>query len=251
MSLSLRALLPAVGLVCSLLPAAAAAAALTPAEGDHLEAIQHGQRDRVLPLLASERQVALLQRELAMAVQRRQPGNLDAARRDTAQQLISRPFAADLRIIFAVDGGDPAPLVSQAQLDDWGIDAATLERHARANLRRRFGGIPHKTVAKLPWLQVIDSHDGYAASRLLLDEPWDALAKRLGGRLVAGVPTRDIVVFTATADRDKLDQLQTTVDTVASNESRAITPRLFEWRNGAWHHFHVPAAGQSFPGTQQ
>ena len=232
--------------LCATLLPFAAIAGETPAELDYRATLRTEQLGRVLPILVNEKELSVLRRQLATALRHRQPAGLDAAARTSAQELISRPWLGDIRVVYAVDASDPAPLVSQALLDDWGIDAAKLDEQALGTLRRHFGTLPHRAVARLPWLQVIEGGDGYVASRLLLAPQWSTLAEELGGGpLVAGVPTRDIVVFTTAADRQRLEQLADTVATVAGVENHAISARLFEWRPDGWHEavLAAPAPG--------
>lgn len=222
--------------LCAALAAAGAfAAGEAPAEGTP-------RLSRVLPLLANTRDIDALRRELATLPRQGQPEERDAAR-----QLVVRPFVADIAVVFVIDGSDPAPLVSAALLKDWGLDANALAERALANLRERFGTVPRKTVGKLPWLQVIDTADAYAASRLLLREPWQRVAAQSGGNLVAGVPSRDVVVFTTTADPARLDQLAGTVATVAERQPRAVSATLIEWTGDGWRPLRrdAPAVGQA------
>ena len=228
---------------CALLIPLAAFAGETPAELEYRATARREQLDRVLPLLVNEKELTVLHRQLAMALRQQQPANLDAAARAAAQQLISRPLVGDIRVIYAIDVAGLAPLVSQAQLDDWGIDTTRLDEQALDNLRKHFGNIPHKTVARLPWLEVIDSADGYVASRMLLTRQWAELAATRGGApLMAGVPTRDVVVFATSTEQPQIEQLADTIATVAEHEDHPISARLYEWSPDGWREVVRPVA---------
>jgi hypothetical protein len=201
----------------------------TPAAREVLQRESSAQQARLLPLLIDQRELAQLRRRLATPFAQRQ-----AAQGDGSPQPVSRPFLADLDLVYALDISEPAPLLSEGMLAAWGIDRDTAQARALANLRANFGGIHHKPVARLPWLHVIDSDDGYAASRLLLLDKWSAIAIELGEPLIVGVPTRDVVVFTASRDPQQLQQLRDTVETLAQHQERPVSRQLFVWHPDGW-----------------
>jgi hypothetical protein len=200
----------------------------TPAAKEIHQQESAAQQARLLPLLIDKRGLAQLRRLLAA------PSARQAAPGDGSPQPVSRLFLADLDLVYALDISDPAPLLSEGLLAAWGIDRNAAHARALANLGANFGTIRHKPVAKLPWLQVIDSDDGYAASRLLLLDQWRAIASELGEPLIVGVPTRDIVVFTSSHDPQQLRQLRDTVETLAQHEERPVSRHLFVWHSEGW-----------------
>jgi len=154
--------------------------------------------------------------------------------------LVAREFVADVRIMYALEFKDGAQLVSHGMMKGWGMDIERLHQRALANLDRAHGEIAVKPVGKLPWLSVIETEDGYAASRVLLHWRWAELTLKLGDVLVLGMPTRDVVVFTSTLEPDKLAQLQETVETVERHQGRPVTRRLFQWTPQGWQEFDAP-----------
>jgi uncharacterized protein YtpQ (UPF0354 family) len=176
-----------------------------------------------------KRELAQLRRQLATPSVQRQ-----AAEGDGSPQPVSQPLLAELDLVYALDISDPAPLLSEGLLAAWGIDRDAAHAQALANFRANFGDIRHKPVAKLPWLHVIDSDDGYVASRLLLLDKWRAIAVELGEPLIVGVPTRDVVVFTASRDPQQLQQLRDTVETIAQHQGRPVSRQLFVWHPEGW-----------------
>jgi hypothetical protein len=117
------------------------------------------------------------------------------------------------------------------------MDAERLHQRALANLDRAHGEIGIKQVGKLPWLSVIETEDGYAASRVLLHWRWAELTLKLGDILILGMPTRDVVVFTATLEPEKIGQLRETVETVERYQGRPVSRRLFQWTPQGWIDF--------------
>lgn len=151
--------------------------------------------------------------------------------------LVVRDFIADVQIMYALELKEGAQLVSHGMMKAWGMDPERLHQRALANLDRAHGEIAVRQVGKLPWLHVVETEDGYAASRVLLHWRWAELTLRLGDLLILGMPTRDVVVLTATLDPQKLEQLQETVETVERHQGRPISRRLFQWTPQGWAEF--------------
>jgi hypothetical protein len=119
----------------------------------------------------------------------------------------------------------------------WALDLERLHQRALANLDARHGDFGYKPVGKLPWLYVIDSGDADLAGRMLLHWRWAELTLTLGEVLILGIPTRDVVVFTASVDAGRIKQLRETVETVNEHQGRSITRALFQWTPQGWKVF--------------
>lgn len=151
--------------------------------------------------------------------------------------LVVRDFIADVQVMYALEFPEGPRLVSQGMMKSWGMDHDRLHQRAMANLEGRHGEIRIKPVGKLPWLYVLDTEDGYAASRILLHWRWAELTLTLGDTLILGMPTRDVVVFTASLDPEKIEQLRETVETVEGHQGRPVTRTLFQWTPQGWQPF--------------
>ncbi len=151
--------------------------------------------------------------------------------------LVVREFVADVQIMYALEFKEGAQLVSHGLMKSWGMDPERLHQRALANLDRAHGDIAIKQVAKLPWLNVIETTDGYAASRALLHWRWAELTLTLGDLLILGMPTRDVVVFTSTLEPEKIEQLRETVETVERHQGRPVSRKLFQWTPQGWQEF--------------
>lgn len=151
--------------------------------------------------------------------------------------LVVREFVADVQIMYALEFKEGAQIVSHGMMKSWGMDPERLHQRALANLDRAHGEIAIKQVGKLPWLHVIETADGYAASRALLHWRWAELTLTLGDLLILGMPTRDVVVFTSTQEPEKIDQLRETVETVERHQGRPVSRKLFQWTPQGWQEF--------------
>ncbi len=189
------------------------------------------------PVLIGKRYLDQARKRLAVQLARlsRQQDNPETWFEDNA--LVVRAFTADVQVMYALEFQEGAQLVSHGMMKGWGMDYERLHQRALANLDRAHGEIAIKPVGKLPWLSVIETEDGYAASRVLLHWRWAELTLTLGDVLVLGMPTRDVVVFTATLDPEKIGQLRETVETVERHQGRPVSRRLFQWTPQGWLDF--------------
>jgi hypothetical protein len=189
------------------------------------------------PVLIGKRYLAQARKRLAVQLARlgRETEQPEAWYEDNA--LVARDFLADVRIMYALEFAEGVQLVSHGMMKSWGMDIDRLHQRALANLDRAHGEIAIKPVGKLPWLSVIETEDGYAASRVLLHWRWAELTLQLGDTLVLGMPTRDVVVFTSTLAPDRLAQLAETVETVERHQGRPVSRKLFQWTPQGWAEF--------------
>ena len=148
--------------------------------------------------------------------------------------LVVRDFLADVQIMYAIEFKEGAQIVSHGMMKSWGMDPERLHQRALANLDRAHGEIAIKQVGKLPWLNVIETGDGYAASRALLHWRWAELTLTLGDLLILGMPTRDVVVLTSTQEPEKIEQMRETVETVERHQGRPVSRKLFQWTPQGW-----------------
>lgn len=189
------------------------------------------------PVLIGKRYLEQARKRLAVQLARigREMGSPETWFEDNA--LVTREFIADVRIMYALEFKEGAQLVSYGMIKGWGMDLERLHQRALANLERAHGEIAIKQVGKLPWLNVIETQDGYAASRVLLHWRWAELTLTLGDVLILGMPTRDVVVFTSALDSEKIGQLRETVETVERHQGRPVSRKLFQWTPQGWQEF--------------
>lgn len=196
------------------------------------------------PVLIGRKYLDQARQRLAVQLARMSRGMDDPGPWVEDNALVVRDFFADVQIMYALEFKENAQLVSHGMMKRWGMDPDRLHQRALANLDRT-GEIAIKQVAKLPWLHVIETDDGYAASRVLLHWRWAELTLGLGEALILGMPTRDVVVFTAVQEREKIEQLRETVETVERHQGRPISRRLFQWTPQGWQEYETPMLDQA------
>jgi hypothetical protein len=190
------------------------------------------------PVLIGKRHLDPARQRLAVQLARMSRAMEDPGQWFEDNALVVRAFIADVQVMYALEFADGAQLVSHGMMRRWGLDQDRLHQRALANLEGMQGGeLRIKPVGKLPWLHVIDAEDGYAASRVLLHWRWPELTLRLGDALILGMPTRDVVVFTASLQPEQIAQLRETVETVERYQGRPVTRRLFQWTPQGWVEF--------------
>lgn len=188
------------------------------------------------PVLVGGAELATARRRLAVQLHRMAREMQAPDSSPDAHELVSAAVLGDIHVVFALDVPGPDLLVSVGMMRSWGMDVQQLYRQALANIDAE-SALRIKRVEKLPWLYVIDAADGYAASRVLLHWRWRELARELGGPVILGIPTRDVVVFTATREPERLRQLRETVETVERYQGDPVSAKLFEWTPGGWREF--------------
>jgi hypothetical protein len=125
----------------------------------------------------------------------------DAARR---QPLVSAG-PADLVVAYALPSTGFEVLVTGEHLQVWGLGGDALRDAAFANLERWSGDAPWTREEDEQHRRIISSAsgDGWDAGRILLGSTRDTLRAELaGGRIVVGVPDRDLLVAARVTDDD-------------------------------------------------
>ncbi|MCC6522651.1 MAG: DUF1444 family protein [Polyangiaceae bacterium] len=147
---------------------------------------------------------------------------------------VLRPFVADLQVGYAFDSADHMVHLQARHLERLGLDAEAVHARAVANLEHAAAPFEPFRVAPGQNIYGLSTRDSYDAPRLLLDARWAALAARHGGTLVAGVPTRDVVLFAPNATARDIDILRGAVALAYANQPNPISRTLLRWREHGW-----------------
>ena len=126
-------------------------------------------------------------------------------------------------------------LVNWSDLELLGLPRRMLRRQAATNL----GGMLDQVRIHGQAAMMMLSFDGLESSLLLADPFWERLARRVPGRLVVGVPSRDVVVVTGSESRAGLARVRGAVDRVLfAGDEHLLCPDLLVRRNdGRWEPF--------------
>ena len=86
---------------------------------------------------------------------------------------------------------------------------------------------------------IFNTQDGFDATRLLLPDVLAGLRGQFPGRMVIGVPNRDIMILFSDADETILANVASQIEADAAQQANGLTDRLFtldsgEVREYAW-----------------
>lgn len=144
--------------------------------------------------------------------------------------LVHSTWLADLVVCYAIDTPMTLRMVSEEDLQRWGVDAAQLHEMAISNLQDsdlpQFAGMPGPE-GDLVLGGFGEGGISTKSSYLLHPELYQMLRPRFKGRMWAAIPARDaLMVFSS--EYAKRETLLSAVSTDYANSDHAVSDRLFE-----------------------
>ncbi len=151
-------------------------------------------------------------------------------------------FVNDTVILYVIDLNGVNVPVTTEQLIRWGASIDDLDSLARANLAA------HQPELELTVFHtddgsaaVLDTGDGYDASRLLLQQIHDKVAPEMGRTFLVAIPTRDVFIAFPTGSCEFMDRVRSRIDNDYRRLPFPITNDLFlmtpdgvaEWQDAA------------------
>ncbi|WP_129781499.1 DUF1444 family protein [Peristeroidobacter soli] len=141
---------------------------------------------------------------------------------------------ADLVVIYAEDGPQNIRYFSAEDLDKAGVQRPALRELAIANLRRL---LPPPEAVKGPQISMMTAGQDYVSSLLLLDEIWNGDKLDVEGEIVIAIPTRDVLLFTGSDNKDGVKKLRELARKAHADGPYSLTDRLFVYRSGRFERF--------------
>ena len=145
-------------------------------------------------------------------------------------------FIGDLQLRYSFDDPRYISSVSAADLKRLKLKREELLPLAISNFRRRYAKFK---VERIQGFLASVTNAGELEPSLMLDSGfWDLERQRAGNDIIAGVPARDSLVFTARTAAwhvDALRHLVTDVHGSAGND--ALSRKLYLWNQGRWEVF--------------
>ena len=139
----------------------------------------------------------------------------------------------ELIVAYAEDTRHNINYISPEDLTKLGVSRSQLRTVATANLKKL---IPKPEIKRGALLSMITAGGDYEASFLLFNDFWDSLAKT-NGEIVVAIPSRDLLVFTGSQNKQGLAKLREFATKFAKESAYAITDTLFVYRNGRFIRF--------------
>jgi uncharacterized protein YtpQ (UPF0354 family) len=145
--------------------------------------------------------------------------------------IVFRRFSPAIDIAYVIDHPETYDFIMRKQLEDWGIDEATLHAYALENLEELAADTPvevaRATAGKDEAYAIIETDDGYAAARILSEAIRTKLTYELGDSFVVAMPIRDFLIAWQTdfsLQGNFLTQVQEEYDAAEDYE---LTPEPF------------------------
>jgi len=143
--------------------------------------------------------------------------------------LAYRLFLADLAQLYVIDEDRSFAYINEEHLLVWGISEEQLYQTALDNLRRLTLKPDMCTVIGEDErsLMIYSAGDGYDATRLLLTDLLQEWQERIPGRLVIGIPHRDVLVGFSDADPSILRRIAMQIAKDMTHAEYGLTDQLF------------------------
>jgi hypothetical protein len=140
----------------------------------------------------------------------------------------------DLVVRFVEDGEHTMRNLSQAEFEGHGMTAEQAVDVAMANIVKRYG--EPDAVERDGGIWTVEGRSpDLINSYLLHREFWDRQLAQHPEGLVVGLPTRDGLAFASLENSEAVETLSISVPRIHSEAgSQAISPMLFEYRDGRW-----------------
>lgn len=146
--------------------------------------------------------------------------------------VVSRPFVADLFVVYVFDLPDGMRMLSRADMDALKLDEERLHELAMANLDRAAPEMAAEALEPGSRIRAMHFGDSYESSRVILHGRWKSIAEGVEGDLVVAAPSRDFVYFTGS--REDLPGLRALARRAAAENDHAVSATLLRWKPDGW-----------------
>jgi uncharacterized protein YtpQ (UPF0354 family) len=145
--------------------------------------------------------------------------------------VVSEPFVGDLVIVYANDSEHSLAYLSEAEFQKLSLPRAELRKLAVRNLARLMPAAEKEASGAL---NRIVAGGTFEASLLLLDEPWQAERQSVQGRLVAAVPTRDVILYTGTGSPQAIERMRSIIAELTASGNYLVSDQILLRRDDGW-----------------
>ncbi len=172
------------------------------------------------------------------------PALLEQMQQRGALPPVHRPFVAGLVISYVFDFPDYRAYVNENMLAEMMAGPETtfdmIHEYALHNLRlRTTSDVYHTHGLRDKTMVVCDTHDGYAATRVLLPDLMDTWAGRIPGRMLIGIPNRDFLIAFSDRDPAQVAAIAGQVRRDAAERDHALSADLLLWKDGRIREYHL------------
>jgi uncharacterized protein YtpQ (UPF0354 family) len=150
-----------------------------------------------------------------------------------AEQVIEE-LNEDLVIVYAEDTPQNIRYFGPEDLQKAGVQKDRLRALAVENLRRI---LPPPHAVNGPLVSMLTAGGDYVPSLLLLEEIWSGGKLDVEGEIVIAIPTRDVLLFTGSNNKEGVKKLRELAKQTAADGPYSLTDRLFVYRGGKFERF--------------
>jgi uncharacterized protein YtpQ (UPF0354 family) len=153
---------------------------------------------------------------------------------DAPPEQVIEELNKDLVIVYAEDTPQNIRYFGPKDLQEAGVQKDKLRALAIENLRRI---LPPPHAVNGPLVSMLTAGGDYVPSLLLLDEIWSADKLGVTGEIVIAIPTRDVLLFTDSNNKEGVRKLRELAKKTAADGPYSLTDRLFVYRAGKLERF--------------
>ena len=183
-------------------------------------------KDRVRPIELSMIRLNVRPRKGLESAQQQLPPD--------APRIVLRPFAGDLALTAVLDFPTSMRMFTNEDAKKLGIDENQAIEIGRKNLRASLKPLSEflPPTAEQSFRYLGDGP--YESSRMILHSDWARVAKALGGSLIVGVPSSNLLVYGRGDSELAMDALRTFVRDAIRKTDRPLSASLFRWTENGW-----------------
>lgn len=144
------------------------------------------------------------------------------------------PYNSELVILFAIDSPKSMKFLNETDLEKSGLTLSSLQEAAVKILELKLRSVKLQVGNAVFFLT---GGDGYVTSLLLLKDLWNDDKFPVNGKLVAAVPTRDVLIVTGSEDKQGLTTMNGVISDVMETDGYGITEIPFVYEEGQFVRF--------------
>jgi len=124
--------------------------------------------------------------------------------------VVHQPFVNDTVVLYVIDMPYVTVSITVEQMIKWGLNENEIDTVARKNLRTFSPRLAVRFVESHNGgkAAIFLEHDGYDASRLLLDNLYQFLAPEMGGNFYVATPARDTFVAVTPSHKEFVEEIR-------------------------------------------
>lgn len=136
-------------------------------------------------------------------------------------------YNSELYIFYVEDTETNINYLTQEDFEKLNVEKSELRRIAIGNLSNSIEIERHGENGYFMLLA-----DGNYESSMILLDIWNEENFKVKGKIVVGIPSRDLLIITGKNDKENIKKLKQTISEINENGNHLVSEKLFEYRNG-------------------